>query len=69
MEELAELLNVNGIQARPYHAGLDAATRSTNQDLFLMEEVDVIVAEELPKTGLGMAMMDRLNRAAAQRGE
>ena len=33
------------------------------------EEVEVIVAEELPKTGLGMAMMDRLNRAAAQRGE
>lgn len=44
VEELAELLNVNGIKARPYHAGLDAATRSTNQDLFLMEEVDVIVA-------------------------
>jgi L-threonylcarbamoyladenylate synthase len=33
------------------------------------EEVDVIVAEELPKMGLGLAMMDRLNRAAAQRGE
>ena len=44
VEELAELLNVNGIKARPYHAGLDAATRSTNQDLFLMEEIDVIVA-------------------------
>ncbi|MBO7269300.1 MAG: DNA helicase RecQ [Bacteroidales bacterium] len=44
VEELAELLNVNGIKARPYHAGLDAATRSNNQDLFLMEEVDVIVA-------------------------
>ena len=44
VEELAELLNVNGIKARPYHAGLDAATRSGNQDLFLMEEVDVIVA-------------------------
>lgn len=44
VEELAELLNVNGIKARPYHAGLDAATRSANQDLFLMEEIDVIVA-------------------------
>ena len=44
VEELAELLNVNGIKARPYHAGLDAATRSANQDLFLMEEMDVIVA-------------------------
>ena len=44
VEELAELLNVNGIKARPYHAGLDAATRSNNQDLFLMEEIDVIVA-------------------------
>ena len=33
------------------------------------DEVDVIVAEELPKMGLGLAMMDRLNRAAAQRGE
>ena len=44
VEELAELLNVNGIKARPYHAGLDAATRSGNQDLFLMEEIDVIVA-------------------------
>ena len=44
VEELAELLNVNGIKARPYHAGLDAATRSANQDLFLMEEIEVIVA-------------------------
>ena len=44
VEELAELLNVNGIKARPYHAGLDAATRATNQDDFLMERADVIVA-------------------------
>lgn len=44
VEELAELLNVNGIKALPYHAGMDSATRSANQDRFLMEEVDVIVA-------------------------
>lgn len=44
VEEMAELLNVNGIKALPYHAGLDAATRSHNQDMFLMEEIDVIVA-------------------------
>ena len=44
VEELAELLNVNGIKALPYHAGLDARTRAANQDKFLMEEVDVIVA-------------------------
>jgi ATP-dependent DNA helicase RecQ len=44
VEEIAELLNVNGIKALPYHAGMDAATRAHNQDAFLMEEVDVIVA-------------------------
>lgn len=44
VEELAELLNINGIKAAPYHAGLDAKTRADNQDSFLMEEVDVIVA-------------------------
>ena len=44
VEELAELLNINGIKALPYHAGLDAKTRAENQDKFLMEEVDVIVA-------------------------
>lgn len=44
VEELAELLVVNGIKALPYHAGIDAATRAGNQDKFLMEEVDVIVA-------------------------
>ena len=44
VEDLAELLNINGIRALPYHAGLDAKTRAENQDKFLMEEVDVIVA-------------------------
>lgn len=44
VEDVAELLNVNGIRALPYHAGLDANTRATNQDKFLMEEVEVIVA-------------------------
>lgn len=44
VEELAEVLCINGIKAAPYHAGMDATTRSTNQDKFLMEEVDVIVA-------------------------
>ncbi len=44
VEELAELLNINGIKAAPYHAGLDAKTRADNQDKFLMEDVDVIVA-------------------------
>ena len=44
VEELSELLNINGIKALPYHAGLDARTRAENQDKFLMEEVDVIVA-------------------------
>jgi len=44
VEELAETLVVNGIKALPYHAGLDSVTRKTNQDKFLMEETDVIVA-------------------------
>ena len=44
VEELAQLLNINGIKALPYHAGLDAKTRAENQDKFLKEEVDVIVA-------------------------
>ena len=44
VEEIAESLAVNGIRALPYHAGLDAATRRNNQDMFLMEDVDVIVA-------------------------
>ncbi len=44
VEQLAENLQVNGIKALPYHAGMDAATRSKHQDMFLMEEVDIIVA-------------------------
>lgn len=44
VEEIAEFLNVNGIKALPYHAGLDATTRATNQDKFLMEDADIIVA-------------------------
>jgi len=44
VEEIAELLNLNGIKALPYHAGLDAKTRSETQDKFLMEDVEVIVA-------------------------
>lgn len=44
VEELAEALKVNGIKAAAYHAGLDAKERAKTQDLFLMEEIDVIVA-------------------------
>lgn len=44
VEEVAETLQVNGIKALPYHAGLDSPTRRKNQDMFLMEEADVIVA-------------------------
>jgi len=44
VEEVASTLTVNGIKALPYHAGLDANTRASHQDQFLMEEVDVIVA-------------------------
>ena len=44
VEEMANLLSINGIKALPYHAGLDAKTRAENQDRFLMEDVDVIVA-------------------------
>ena len=44
VEELAELLSINGVRALPYHAGLDAKTRAENQDCFLSEDVDVIVA-------------------------
>jgi len=44
VEELAETLKVNDIKALPYHAGMDSATRTLNQDKFLMEEADVIVA-------------------------
>ncbi len=44
VEEIAQMLTINGIEALPYHAGLDAKTRAENQDKFLMEEVKVIVA-------------------------
>ncbi|MFH0867628.1 MAG: DNA helicase RecQ [Bacteroidota bacterium] len=44
VEELAETLQVNGVKALPYHAGLESQVRITNQDKFLMEEADVIVA-------------------------
>ena len=44
VEELSQVLQVNGISSVPYHAGLDAKTRSKHQDMFLMEDVDVVVA-------------------------
>jgi ATP-dependent DNA helicase RecQ len=44
VEELAEILKVNDIKALAYHAGMDAATRSANQDAFILEDVDIIVA-------------------------
>ena len=44
VEELAQVLSINGIKALPYHAGLDAKTRAENQDRFLMEDIQVIVA-------------------------
>ena len=44
VEELAETLSVNNIKALPYHAGMDSAQRSANQDAFLLEKIDVIVA-------------------------
>ena len=44
VEEIAEVLKVNGIKSLPYHAGMDSGTRTLNQDKFLMEEADVIVA-------------------------
>lgn len=44
VEELAQVLQVNKISAVPYHAGLDAKTRAKHQDMFLMEDVDVVVA-------------------------
>lgn len=44
VEECAQLLQINGIKAIPYHAGLDAKTRAKHQDMFLMEDVDVVVA-------------------------
>ncbi len=44
VEEIAQVLQVNGISSVPYHAGLDAKTRARHQDMFLMEDVDVVVA-------------------------
>lgn len=44
VEELAQMLQVNDIKALPYHAGMDSATRTENQDAFLYEKIDVIVA-------------------------
>ena len=44
VEELAQVLQVNGVKAVPYHAGLDAKTRVKHQDMFLMEDADVVVA-------------------------
>ena len=44
VEEIAETLQVNGINARPYHAGLDQKTRISNQDAFIMDDCDIIVA-------------------------
>ncbi len=44
VEEIAQILQVNGIKAIPYHAGLDAKTRAKHQDMFLMEDADVVVA-------------------------
>ncbi|WP_372792264.1 RecQ family ATP-dependent DNA helicase [Lutibacter sp.] len=44
VEEIAQVLQVNGVKAVPYHAGLDSKTRSKHQDMFLMEDIDVVVA-------------------------
>lgn len=44
VEELAQVLQVNGVKAVPYHAGLDAKTRVKHQDMFLMEDTDIVVA-------------------------
>ena len=44
VEEITQVLQVNGVSAVPYHAGLDAKTRAKHQDMFLMEDVDVVVA-------------------------
>jgi len=44
VEEIAQILQVNGVKAVPYHAGLDAKTRARHQDMFLMEDIDVVVA-------------------------
>ena len=56
VEELAEILRANNINARAYHAGMDSATRSATQDQFLMEKVDVIV--ETIAFGMGIDKPD-----------
>ena len=62
-EELAEFLQVNGIKALPYHAGLEAAVRRQNQDMFLMEEVDVMIAT----IALGWVLTNRHSLCSALR--
>ena len=65
VEELAELLVANGIKARAYHAGMDAQTRADNQDAFLMEGVDVIVATIA--FGMGTTIFRSRSKATTRR--
>jgi len=58
VEELAQVLQVNGIKAVPYHAGLDAKTRVKHQDMFLMEDTDVVVAT----IAFGMGVWESINQ-------
>ena len=58
VEELAQVLQVNGISAVPYHAGFDAKTRAKYQDMFLMEDVDVVVATIAFGMGIDKPMFD-----------
>ena len=57
VEELAELLAANSIKVAPYHAGMDAATRAANQDAFLNEKVDVIVATIAFGMGIDLSLI------------
>ena len=57
VEELAEILQANGINARAYHAGMDSATRTQNQDDFLMEKIDVIVATIAFGMGIDLSLI------------
>ena len=57
VEEFADILKANGIKALPYHAGMDSQVRSANQDAFLMEQADVIVAT----IAFGMGMTSRMS--------
>ena len=61
VEELAQILAINGIKAVPYHAGLDAKVRAENQDRFLMEDVDVIVATIAFGMGIERIAMRKYN--------